>query len=118
MARLLLLFCVLVSFTACHPTTKPQQPATAENNLITSTHVGPIQKGMTIKELRNSLPDDKIKKLKSRADQSGITSDDYYIYNDSSQLQFIVSPEQQNNENSKINRTFFNFESLTLYYFM
>ena len=104
MARLLLLFCVLVSFTACHPTTKPQQPATAENNLITSTHVGPIQKGMTIKELRNSLPDDKIKKLKSRAEQSGITSDDYYIYNDSSQLQFIVSPEQQNNENSKINR--------------
>lgn len=101
MARLLLLFCVLVSFTACHPTTKPQQPATAENNLITSTHVGPIQKGMTIKELRNSLPDDKIKKLKSRAEQSGITSDDYYIYNDSSQLQFIVSPEQTNKRKFK-----------------
>ncbi len=42
MIRLLLLFCILVSFTACHPHTKPQQPATAENDLIPSTHVGPI----------------------------------------------------------------------------
>lgn len=104
MYRLLLLAFLVVNLLSCHSTPSPQQVPEEDAFRITSTHVGPIRKGMTIKELRNILPDDKIKKLKSQSELSAEATDNYYIYNDSSRLLFIVSPEHNNDEGSRIIR--------------
>lgn len=102
MLRILLIFCIFVGFIACHSQPKSQQTAGETSDLITSSQVGPIQKGMTIKKLRAVLPEEKVKKLESRGELSGETNDNYYIYDDSSRLLFIVSPEHKNDENSRI----------------
>ena len=104
MLRLLFICCFFIGITACQSRTKTQQSPVATSHLITASSVGPIEKGMTIKKLRTILPEDKIKKLESRGELSGETSDNYYLYDDSSHLQFIVSPERKNDEASRIAR--------------
>ena len=59
---------------------------------------------MTIKELYAALPEDRIKKLKTRTELSNETADYYYIYGDSSRLLLIVNTERQNDERSRISR--------------
>lgn len=104
MYKIIFIVCLFTGMLACQP--KSGSPTTDERNdtLITSTNVGPIKKGMTIKEMKSSLPENQVKKLKSRAELSGETTENYYIYNDSSRLQFIVSPEHPNDEGARISR--------------
>ena len=68
MNRILLFFCLLFGVYSCHtPSTTKTPPANIVSEFrITSTQVGAIRKGMTIKELYAALPEDRIKKLKTR----------------------------------------------------
>lgn len=104
MFRTILLSCLFLGFLSCNSSTKNDLVIGKDTFLITSTYVGPIKKGMTIRELRNILSEDEIKKLKSRSELSGENSDNYYVFNDSSRLQFIVSPERKNDESARITR--------------
>ena len=104
--RILLFFCLLFGLYSCHtPSTTKTPPANIVSEFrITSTQVGAIRKGMTIKELYAALPEDRIKKLKTRTELSNETADYYYIYGDSSRLLLIVNTERQNDERSRISR--------------
>ena len=64
MNRILLFFCLLFGVYSCHtPSTTKTPPANIVSEFrITSTQVGAIRKGMTIKELYAALPEDRIKK--------------------------------------------------------
>ena len=106
MNRILLFFCLLFGVYSCHtPSTTKTPPANIVSEFrITSTQVGAIRKGMTIKELYAALPEDRIKKLKTRTELSNETADYYYIYGDSSRLLLIVNTERQNDERSRISR--------------
>ena len=106
MNRILLFFCLLFGLYSCHtPSTTKTPPANIVSEFrITSTQVGAIRKGMTIKELYAALPEDRIKKLKTRTELSNETADYYYIYGDSSRLLLIVNTERQNDERSRISR--------------
>ena len=106
MNRILLFFCLLFGLYSCHtPSTPKTPPANIVSEFrITSTQVGAIRKGMTIKELYAALPEDRIKKLKTRTELSNETADYYYIYGDSSRLLLIVNTERQNDERSRISR--------------
>ncbi len=100
-----IIFCWLFLCLLACQTSHKITPVSQENSiLITRDNVGPIKKGMSIKELKNTFSGNYIKKLTSRSELAGITTDNYYIYNDSSNLLFIVSPEQKNDENSRIAR--------------
>lgn len=98
MNRILLFFCLLFGLYSCHtPSTTKTPPANIVSEFrITSTQVGAIRKGMTIKELYAALPEDRIKKLKTRTELSNETADYYYIYGDSSRLLLIVNTEGRN----------------------
>lgn len=106
MNRILLFFCLLFGLYSCHTpsTTKTHRLTLSPEFRITSTQVGAIRKGMTIKELYAALPEDRIKKLKTRTELSNETADYYYIYGDSSRLLLIVNTERQNDERSRISR--------------
>ena len=75
MNRILLFFCLLFGVYSCHtPSTTKTPPANIVSEFrITSTQVGAIRKGMTIKELYAALPEDRIKKLKTRTELSNET---------------------------------------------
>ena len=81
MNRILLFFCLLFGLYSCHtPSTTKTPPANIVSEFrITSTQVGAIRKGMTIKELYAALPEDRIKKLKTRTELSNETADYYYM---------------------------------------
>lgn len=72
--------------------------------LIARNQVGPVQRGMTLKQLRALLPEDRVKKIASREELSSETADNYYVYGDSTQLLFIISPQRKNDESSRISR--------------
>lgn len=96
---LLFLFCI----GACDSHKQSQEAINPEEQfLIARNQVGPIKKGMTIKQLRAALPAERIKKLASRSELSDETADNYYVYDDSTQLMFIVSPRRKNDETSRI----------------
>lgn len=94
MNRILLFFCLLFGLYSCHtPSTTKTPPANIVSEFrITSTQVGAIRKGMTIKELYAALPEDRIKKLKTRTELSNETADYYYIYGDSSVYSSLSIP--------------------------
>ena len=93
---------LLLSLFACKTSHNPT-PVSQENNvLITRDNVGPIKKGMSVKELKNIFPANRIKKLASWSEVAGTTANNYYVYNDSLNLLFIVSSEHSNDENSRI----------------
>ena len=63
MNRILLFFCLLFGVYSCHtPSTTKTPPANIVSEFrITSTQVGAIRKGMTIKELYAALPEEPVK---------------------------------------------------------
>lgn len=96
---------ILFLFASCHSeNNNPQNVQTEEEFLIARNQVGPVEKGMTIKQLLALLPEARVKKLASRSELSDETADNYYIYDDSSRLLFIVTPRRKNDETSRINR--------------
>ena len=105
MKKIFFLFILLISLGACRPSSSsPDTLNPEEAFLIARNQVGPVKKGMTIKQLRALLPDDQMKKLASRSELSAETADNYYIYDDSTRLLFIVSPRRKNDETSRISQ--------------
>lgn len=105
MYRYILIFALLFVFASCGSDTTKEDPINPEESfLIARNQIGPIQRGMTVKQLRALLPENRIKKLASREELSSETADNYYIYGDSTQLLFIISPQRKNDETSRISR--------------
>ncbi|MEG2276332.1 MAG: mechanosensitive ion channel family protein [Odoribacter sp.] len=106
MYRILLIICLFLGIYSCQSNRKHQQTTDLSNNSfeISARQVGSVKKGMTIKELQIAIPEDRIKKLESRNELSGGTLENFYIYDDSSRLLLIVSPEHHNDEGSRIAR--------------
>lgn len=105
MYRYIQIFILLFALASCGSEPTKQDPVDPENSfLIARNQVGPIKRGMTVKQLRALLPEDRVKKLASREELSSETADNYYIYGDSTQLLFIVSPQRKNDETSRISR--------------
>ena len=72
--------------------------------LISNKQVGMIRKGMSIKDLYGILPEERIKKIKTKSDIAAEADDTYYIYGDDNRLLFVVSAERDNDLRSGINR--------------
>lgn len=105
MYRYILISIVCLILASCDSTKTPAELIDPEENfLIARNQVGPVQKGMTVKQLRSLLPEDRVKKLASREELSSETADNYYIYGDSTRLLFIISPQRKNDETSRISR--------------
>lgn len=105
MYKHLLLYIFILILAACGSNTATPDPVDPEESfLIARNQVGPVERGMTIKQLRALLPEDRMKKLASREELSSETADNYYIYGDSTQLLFIISPQRKNDETSRISR--------------
>lgn len=105
MYKILFLVFLSLFLFACGNTPSPKEILNSEEEfLIDRNQVGPVKKGMTIKELRSLLPQERVKKIASRAELSAETSDNYYVYDDSSRLLFIVAPRRKNDETARINR--------------
>lgn len=103
MYKILLLLMFLSGLSACNSSTPKTDLVNPEEEfLIARNQIGPVKKGMTIKQLRSLLPDSRIRKLSSRTELSAENTDNYYIYDDSTQLLFIVSPRRKNDETSRI----------------
>lgn len=101
-------------FVSCHQSNSPTETFDAsEIYLLARNQVGPIKKGTTIKELRASLPSDQVKKIASRSELSDETSDNYYVYDDSTRLLFILTPRRRNDETSRINRIIIKDQRIT-----
>ena len=76
MKKIFFLFILLISLGACRPSSSsPDTLNPEEAFLIARNQVGPVKKGMTIKQLRALLPDDQMKKLASRSELSAETAD-------------------------------------------
>lgn len=105
MYKLILIILIAVSLGSCHTTTPADEPLDpGKEFLIARNQVGPVTKGMTVKRLKALLPDDRMKKITSRAELAADPIDNYYIYDDSSRLLLIVSPQRNNDETSRINK--------------
>lgn len=106
MYKIISVFSILLSLWSCQTHNSQKLQGANESNpyLITYNQVGPVKKGMTIRELHSVLPENRIKKLETRNELSAETSENFYIYDDSSRLLLIVSPEHKNDEGSRVNR--------------
>lgn len=105
MYRYILISILVFILASCGSNTSKQEPVNPEDSfLIARNQIGPIQRGMTVKQLRAVLPEDRVKKLASREELSSETADNYYVYGDSTQLLFIISPQRKNDETSRISR--------------
>lgn len=114
MHKIIIFLLFLSALTACNSTKQAEETINPEEQfLIARNQVGPVKKGMTIKELRAALPADRIKKLSSRSETSDETADNYYIYDDSTRLLFIVSPRRKNDETSRISQVVIKDSRLT-----
>lgn len=106
MYRIIFALSIFIGLCACqgNPKNKPGNLPEENEFTIAYNHVGPVKKGMTIKELHTVFPENQIKKLETRNELSAETSENFYIYDDSSRLLLIVSPERKNDEGSRIGR--------------
>lgn len=105
MHRIFLITILVLTLASCSShTTQTEFSGPEESFLIARNQVGPVQRGMTVKQLRALLPEDRVKKIASREELSSETADNYYVYGDSTQLLFIISPQRKNDESSRISR--------------
>lgn len=109
MRKLLLLTYLLTLVICCiGKTAAPDAAATTDSVKnefqIAPNHVGPITKGMTIKDLYRIYPEEQIKKIKTKTEMGSDTYDNFYIYDNQNKLLLIVSPEKKDDESSRINR--------------
>lgn len=77
---------------------------TFDNFHISENRVGIFSKGMTIADLYNTIPKEQIKKKVGYGEFADDTYDDYEIYDSDGKKLLIVTPEQNGNTASKINR--------------
>lgn len=100
------IFCLQMLLNGCKDAGKIEANTGEQQDefLIARNHVGPIKKGMTIKELYNIFPEDQIKKIKTKNELTADATDNFYIYDLNGHLLLIASPETKNDEGSRINR--------------
>lgn len=101
---LILLFLGINSGGCLHQTSNTDSGNVQNDFLITSGEIGPIRKGMTIKDLYDIFPENHIKKIKTKSELTAEASDNFYIYDNRNRLLLIASPERRDDEKSKINR--------------
>jgi hypothetical protein len=77
---------------------------TFDNFHISENRVGIFSKGMTISDVYNTIPKEKIKKKVGYGEFADDTYDDYEIYDSNEKKILILTPKQNGNTNSKINR--------------
>lgn len=77
---------------------------TFENFHISETRVGIFSKGMTISDVYNTIPKEQIKKKVGYGEFADDTYDDYEIYDSNEKKILVLTPRQNGNTNSKINR--------------
>lgn len=77
---------------------------TFDNFHISESRVGIFSKGMTISDVYNTIPKEQIKKIVGYGEFADDTYDDYEIYDSNGKKILILTPKQNGNTNSKINR--------------
>jgi hypothetical protein len=77
---------------------------TFDNFHISENRVGIFSKGMTINDVYNSIPKEQIKKTVGYGEFADDTYDDYEIYDSNGKKILILTPQQNGNTNSQINR--------------
>ncbi|WP_282074098.1 hypothetical protein [Polaribacter atrinae] len=77
---------------------------TFDNFHISANRVGIFSKGMTINDVYNSIPKKQIKKTVGYGEFADDTYDDYEIYDSNMKKILVLTPKQNGNTNSKINR--------------
>ncbi|WP_339848726.1 hypothetical protein [uncultured Dokdonia sp.] len=85
------------------PVKKPSS-YTFDNFHISENRVGIFSKGMTISDVYNTIPKEQIKKKTGYGEFADDTYDDYEIYDSNGKIILILTPKQNGNTNSKINR--------------
>ena len=71
---------------------------------ISENRVGIFSKGMTISDVYNTIPKEQIRKKVGYGEFADDTYDDYEIYDSNGKIILILTPKQNGNTNSKINR--------------
>lgn len=77
---------------------------TFDNFHISENRVGIFSKGMTISDVYNSIPKEQIKKTVGYGEFADDTYDDYEIYDSNGKKILVLTPKQNGNTSSKINR--------------
>lgn len=77
---------------------------TFDNFHISENRIGIFSKGMTISDVYNTIPKKQIKKTVGYSEFADDTYDDYEIYDSSGKKILVLTPRQNGNTNSKINR--------------
>ena len=102
---------LILTLISCNSTTKKekelhekQKGYTFENFHISENRVGIFSKGMTIADVYNSIPKEQIKKTVGYGEFADDTYDDYEIYDSNGKKILILTPKQNGNTNSTINR--------------
>jgi hypothetical protein len=75
-----------------------------DNFHISENRVGIFTKGMTISDVYNTIPKEQIKKKVGYGEFADDAYDDYEIYDSNGKKILILTPKQNGNINSKINR--------------
>jgi len=83
---------------------KKQTGYTFDNFHISENRVGIFSKGMTISDVYETIPKEQIKKKVGYGEFADDTYDDYEIYDSNEKKILILTPTQNGNTNSKINR--------------
>jgi len=77
---------------------------TFDNFHISENRVGIFSKGMTINDVYNTIPKEQVKKIVGYGEFAIDTYDDYEIYDSNGEKILVLTPKQNGNTNSKINR--------------
>lgn len=77
---------------------------TYDNFHISENRVGKFSKGMTVSDVYNTIPKEQIKKKVAYGEFKDVTYDNYEIYDSNGKKILILTPKQNGNTNSKINR--------------
>lgn len=77
---------------------------TFDNFHISEDRVGIFSKGMTMADVYKAIPKEQIKKKVGYGEFADDTYDDYEIYDSNGDLLLILTPKENGNINSKINR--------------
>lgn len=77
---------------------------TFDNFLISRHRVGIFSKGMSVSDLYKTIPDEQIKKTIGYGEFADDIYDDYEVYDSDGKLILVLTPAQNGNVNSQINR--------------
>lgn len=85
-------------------TPKKKSGYTFDNFHISENRIGIFSKGMTISDVYKTIPKNQIKKTVGYGEFADDTYDDYEIYDSNGKKILILTPEQNGNINSRVNR--------------